>query len=75
MNPLWLANMIDPFLMDQDPVTGALTHRIHQNQFRPTWIMWFTPPANSRPQWIQLDPITRLLLLVPASQPGQARRC
>ena len=49
-NPLWLKNMIDPALLtEQDPQTGAEFHAIHKNQFRPTWSMWFTPPANSMP--------------------------
>ncbi|MDP7029086.1 MAG: hypothetical protein QF733_02575 [Phycisphaerales bacterium] len=48
-NPCWLGNMIDPNLLVPDPATGALVHRIHQNQYRPTWCTWFTPPANSLP--------------------------
>jgi len=51
-NPLWLANMIDPALLVPDPQTGALVHAIHQNQYRPTWCTWFTPPANSLPDGI-----------------------
>ncbi len=44
-NPLWLADMIDPGLLIPDPTNNALVHRIHQNQWRPTWAIWCTPPS------------------------------
>ena len=68
---IWQAAMLDPAYIDTtpgDPNFGL--HAVHQNQWRPNWALYFTPPATTTPDLTSFQPIQRRdLHLVPAKEP------
>ncbi|MDP6891042.1 MAG: hypothetical protein QF471_06905, partial [Phycisphaerales bacterium] len=47
---IWQAAMLDPAYIETDPAMPDFgLHAVHQNQWRPNWALYFTPPATETP--------------------------
>ena len=54
---IWQAAMLDPAYIDTDPASPDFgLHAVHQNQWRPNWALYFTPPATTTPDLAPLSP-------------------
>ena len=53
---IWQAAMLDPAYIETDPTSPNFgLHSVHQNQWRPNWALYFTPPATTTPDPLPLS--------------------
>ena len=54
---IWQAAMLDPAYIDTEPTSPNFgLHAVHQNQWRPNWALYFTPPATTTPDPTPFSP-------------------
>lgn len=57
VHTIWQAAMLDPAYIETNPALPDFgLHRVHQNQWRPNWALYFTPPATENPDPIPFSP-------------------